>query len=122
DVQIMALDLAARRLRAIDGLHAIQEAIAPVHERLRVDVLVVLREVKPTLQRLVHNATVVLPRESELRLHRRTEQRSAEFVETLALDDDAGRRSVERLQIRRRDAHVLEAQRFQRLEPEDVAD
>ena len=122
DVEIGALDLAGRRLGPVDRLHAVEEAVAPVHERLRVDVLVVLGEVEPALQRLVDDAPVVAAREAELRLDGRAEQRSAEFVEPLALDDDAGRRALERLHIGDRQAHVLEPQRLQRLEAEHVAD
>ena len=59
DVEIGALDLAGRGLRLVDRLHAIEEALAPMHEWLRVDVLVVLGEVEPALQRLVHDASVV---------------------------------------------------------------
>ena len=47
DVEVVALHLAAHRLGALHGLHAEPEAVAPVHERLRVDVLVVLGEVEP---------------------------------------------------------------------------
>ena len=122
DVEIGALDLAGRGLRAVDRLHAIEEAVAPVHERLRVDVLVVLGEVEPALQRLVDDAAVVAPGEAELRLDRRAEQRPAELVEPLALDDDAGRRALEGLHIGDGETHVLEPQRLQRLEAEHVAD
>ena len=122
DVEIGALDLAGRRLRLVDRLHAVEEAVAPMHERLRVDVLVVLGEVEPALQRLVDDAPVVAAGEAELRLDGRAEQRPAELVEPLALDDDAGRRTLERLHVGDGQAHVLEPQRLQRLEAEHVAD
>ena len=79
-------------------------------------------EVEPALQRLVHHAAVVAAGQAELRLHRRTQQRAAELVEPLALHDNAGRRPVEGLHVGDREAHVLQAQRLERLEPEDVAD
>ena len=101
DVEVGALDLAGRGLGAVDRLHAVEEAVAPVHERLRVDVLVVLDEVEPALQRLVDDAAVVAAREAELRLGRGAEQRPAELVEPLALDDDAGRAGPGRSSRRR---------------------
>ncbi len=121
-VQVVALDLAGSRLRAIDRFHAVQKPVAPVHEGLRVDVLVILGEVEAAAQRLVHHAAVVLARQSQLRLHGRTQQRAAELVESLALDHDAGGGSRVGLDVGGREAHVLQAQRFQRLEAEHVAD
>ena len=59
DVEIGALDLAGRGLRLVDRLHAVEKAVAPVHEGLRIDVLVVLGEVEAALQRLVDDAAVV---------------------------------------------------------------
>ena len=93
-----------------------------MHERLRVDVLVVLDEIEAALQRFVDDAAVVAAGKAELRLRRRAEQRTAEFVEALALDDDARRRALEGFQIRDRNAHVFEAQRLDGLEAEYVAD
>ncbi len=122
DVEVVALDLAGLRRRHVDRLHAVQEAVAPMHERLRVDVLVVLHEVEAALEALVHHAAVVLARQAELRLGGGAEQRLAELVETLALADDAGRRALERLEVGDRQAHVLEARGLQRLEREHVAD
>ena len=106
----------------VHRLHAVEEAVAPVHERLRVDVLVVLHEVEAALQPLVDDAAVVLARQPELRLGRRAEQRPAELVEPLALDDDAGRRALVGLHVGDREPHVLEPRRLQRLEAEHVAD
>ena len=106
----------------VHRFHAVEKAVAPVHERLRVDVLVVLDEIEAALQRFVDDAAVVAAREAELRLGRGAEQRPAELVEPLALDDDAGRRALERLQVRDRNAHVFEAQRLHGLEAEHVAD
>ena len=122
DVEIGALHLARRRLRPVHRLHAIEKPVAPVHERLRVDVLVILGEVEAALQRLVDHPPVVATGEAELRLHRRAQKRAAELVEPLALDDDAGRRPLERLHIGDGQAHVLEAERLQRLEAEHIAD
>ena len=99
DVEIGALDLAGRGLRPVDRLHAVEIAVAPMHEGLRVDVLVVLGEVEAALQRLVDHAAVVAAGQAELGLYRRAKQRPAELVEPLALDDDAGRRPLERLHV-----------------------
>ena len=122
DVEIGALDLAGGGLRLVDRLHAVQEALAPMHERLRVDVLVVLGEVEAALQRLVDHAAVVAAGQAELRLHGGAEQRPAELVHPLALDHDAGGRALEGLHIGDRQPHVLQPQRLQRLEAEHVAD
>jgi len=62
NIEIGALDFAGRGLGAIDRLHAIEEALAPMHEGLRVDVLVVLGEVEAALERLVDHAPVIAPR------------------------------------------------------------
>src|SRR5581483_459325 len=64
----------------------------------------------------------VTPGKSELRLRGRPEQRPAEFVEALALDDDAGGWALECFQIRNRDAHVFKTQRLNRLEAKHIAD
>ncbi|MGY3697303.1 hypothetical protein ACVIGA_007383 [Bradyrhizobium sp. USDA 3240] len=84
--------------------------------------LVVLGEVEPAFQGFIDNAAVVAAGQAELRLHGGAEQGTAELVEPLALDHDAGRRALERLHIGDRQPHVLEAQRLQRLEAEHVAD
>ena len=59
DVEIGALDLARRRLRPVDRLHAIEKAVAPMHERLRVDVLVVLGEVEAAFERLLDDTPII---------------------------------------------------------------
>ena len=74
------------------------------------------------MQRLVDDAAVVLARQAELGLDRGAEQRAAELVQVLALHHDAVRRALEGLDVGDRDAHVLEPQRLERLEAEDVAD
>src|SRR5690606_3210934 len=122
DVQIVALHFACRGLRTIHGFHAVQEPVAPMHEGLRGDVLVVLREVEAALQRLVDDASVVLPGEAEFWLDGRTEQRAAELIEALTLDDRPRRRTLKSFHVRDGEAHVLEAQRLERLEAENVAD
>ena len=58
-VQVAALDLAGGRGGLVDAFHHVEEAVAPVHERLRVDVLVVLHEVEAALEALVDHAAVV---------------------------------------------------------------
>ena len=122
DVEIGALDLAGRRLRLVDRFHAVEKPLAPMHERLRVDVLIVLGEVEAALQRLIDHAAIIAAGKPELRLHGRAEQRTAELVHAFALDHDAGRRPLKRLHIGHRQPHVLEPQRLQRLETEHVAD
>ena len=122
DVEVVALDLAGRGLRAVDRLHAEQVPVAPAHERLGVDVLVVLGEVEPAAQRLVDHPAVVAGRQPELGLGGRAEQRAAVLVQVLALHDDPVRRALERLDVVHRDPHVLQAQRLERLEAEHVAD
>ena len=70
-----------------------------MHEGLRVDVLVVLNEVETALQGLVDDAAVIAAGKAELGLGGGAEQRTAELVEALAFDDDAGRRALEGLQV-----------------------
>ena len=87
-VHVVALDLARRGRGAHHGLHREQVPVAPAHERLGVDVLVVLGEVEPAAQRLVHHPAVVPRRQPELGLRGGAEQRAAELVEVLALHHD----------------------------------
>ncbi len=54
-VQVVALDFAGLGLGPVDRLHAVEIAITPAHERLGVDVLVVLGEIQPAAQRLEHH-------------------------------------------------------------------
>ena len=108
-VHVVTLDLTARGARAADALDRVQVTIAPAHERLRVDVLVVLGEVEPAAQRLKHHPAVVLGRQAELRLDRGAEQRAPELVEILALHHDPVRRALEGLDVLGRDPQVLEA-------------
>ena len=121
-VEIVALDLAAGGAGLVDCLHAIQKAIAPMHEGLRVDVLVVLHEVEAALQALIDHAAVVAPRQTQLGLGGGAQQRPAELVEPLALDHDSGGRALEGLEVGHRDPHVFQAQGLDRLEAEHVAD
>ena len=93
-----------------------------MHERLRVDVLVVLHEIEAALEPLVDHAAVVAPGQSELRLGGGAQQRPAELVEPLALDDQAGGWPLEGLHVGHRNADVLQARRLERLEAEDIAD
>src|SRR6185437_4773340 len=121
-VEIGALDRTGGRARLVDRVHDVQEAVAPVHEGLRVDVLVVLHEIEAALKAFVDDATVVTARQPELRLGGGPEQRAADLVQTLALDHEPGGGTGEGLHVRHRDLDVLEAQRLERLEAEDVAD
>ena len=122
DVQVAALHLARGGAGFIDAVHHVQEAVAPVHEGLRVDVLVVLHEVQATLQAFVDHAAVVAARQAQLGLGGGAQQRAAELVEALALDHQAGGRALEGLDVGHGDAHVLQARGLQRLEREHVAD
>jgi hypothetical protein len=120
-VQVVALALAGLGLGLQHGLHHELVAVAPAHERLGVDVLVVLGEVEPAGQRLVDGTTVIAGRQAQLRLDGAAEQRAPVLVQAVALDLDPVRRPRERLHVRRRDPHVLEPQGAQGLEPEHVA-
>ena len=77
---------------------------------------------EPALQRLVDHAAVIAAGQAELGLDGGAQQRAAELVQSLALDHDAGGRPLEGLDIGDGNAHVLQPQRLQRLEAEDVAD
>ena len=122
DVEVMAFHFAAGRRGAAYRLHAEEEAVAPVHERLRVYVLVVFGEVQAAAQRLVHDTTVVLAGKPQLRFDRGAEQRAAELIQALALHHDPGRWPVEGLDVGNGEAHVFETECLDRLEAEHVAD
>ena len=121
-VQVVALDLAGLLRGPVDRLHREQVAVAPAHERLGVDVLVVLGEVQAAAQRLVDHAAVVAGGQAQLGLGGRAEQGPAVLVQVLALHHDAVRRALEGLHVRQRDPHVLQPEGPQRLEAEHVAD
>ncbi len=108
--------------RLVHRFHRCEVAIAPAHERLAVDVLVVLGEIKATAERLVHDAPVVARGEAELGFGGGAEQRPAVLVEIFTLHDDAVRWSLEGVDVMQRDAHVLEPERAQCLETKDVSD
>lgn len=72
-VQVVSLHLASLSLCLVDGLGYEQEPVSPPHERLGVDVLVILREVQPTTQTLVHGSAIVLRGESQLGFDRSAE-------------------------------------------------
>ena len=93
-----------------------------MHERLRVDVLVVLGEVEPTFERFVDHASVVAARQSQLRFDGGAQQRAAVFIEAFPLHDDAGRRTAKSFDVCNRQTHVFETRRFERLEAEHIAD
>ncbi len=122
DVEVVPLDLTGCRLGTVDRFHAEQEPVAPPHERLRVDVLVVLGEVQAAAQGLVHHAAIVARRQAQLGFGGRAQQRSAELAQILALHDDAVRGPLKRLDVMRGNPHILQSQRLERLEPEHVAD
>ena len=122
DVQVMALDLAGLLGGAIHRLHDEQVPVAPAHERLGIDVLVVLGEIQAAAQRLVHDPAVVAGTQAELRLGRGAEQRAAVLVQVLAFGDDAVRGASEGFHVMQGDPQVLQAQRFEGLEAEHVAD
>ena len=93
----MSLDLAGGGHGAVHRFHAEQKAIAPAHERLAVDVLVVLGEVEPAAQRLVDHAAIVAGGKAQLGLDRGAQQRTSELVQVLALHHDAVSRALEGL-------------------------
>jgi len=72
DVEIMALDFAGLSLCFVYRLHHVEETITPVHERLRVDILVILHEIEATLQPFINDTAIIAARQTELWLGRRT--------------------------------------------------
>ncbi len=121
DVEVVALALAGLGLGLVDRLGHEAEAVPPAHEGLRVDVLVVLGEVEAPAQALVDRASVVLGRKPQLGLDRAAQERAAVLVHLVALDLDAVGRAAAGLHVGDREAHVLQAQRADGLEAEDVA-
>jgi hypothetical protein len=64
----------------VHGFHHKQKAVTPVHEGLAVDVFVVLHEVQPAFEPLVHHAAIVATRQTELGFGGGAQQRTAKFV------------------------------------------
>ena len=120
-VEVVALPLARLGLGLADRLGHEREAVAPAHEGLRVDVLVVLGEVEAAAQALVDGAAVVLGRQPQLGLDGAAQQRAAVLVHLVALDLDAVGRAAAGHHVGDGEAHVLQAQRPDGLEAEDVA-
>ncbi|OPZ12305.1 MAG: hypothetical protein BWZ07_01427 [Alphaproteobacteria bacterium ADurb.BinA280] len=122
DVQVGAFHLAGRGTGFVDAIHDVEKAVTPVHEGLRVDVLVVLHEVQTALQSFVNHAAIVAARQSQLRLGGGAQQGAAKLVEALALGDQAAGRTLEGFHQRHRHADVFQARGFQGLEAKDVSD
>ena len=59
NVEVVPLHLAGRSASTVHRFHAVKETIAPVHKRLRVNVLVVLHEVETAPETLIDDATIV---------------------------------------------------------------
>ena len=122
DVQVAALDLAGLGAGLVDGFHHKQKAVTPVHEGLAVDVFVVLHEIQPALQALVHHTAVVAARQAQLGLGGGAQQWPAELVQTFALHHQAGGWAFEGLDVGHRDADVFKSCGLERLEAEHIAD
>ena len=80
-IQIMPFDFAGCGRRAIDGFHHKQKAVAPMHEGLRVDILVILHEVQAAFQAFIHHAAIIAARQAELWFGGRAEQWPSEFIQ-----------------------------------------
>ena len=93
-----------------------------MHEGLAVDVFVVLHEIQPALQALVHHTAVVAARQAQLGLGGGAQQRAAKLVQAFALHHQTGGRALEGLDIGHRDADVFQPRRLERLEAEHIAD
>src|SRR3569623_1502320 len=122
DVQVVTLALAGLLLRLVDGFHHKVEAVVPAHEGLAVDVLVVFGQIQAAAQAFVHGAAVVLGGQAELGLDGAAQQRTAVFVELVALDLDTVGRAAAGLHIGEGEAHVFQAQGADGLEAEHIAD
>ncbi len=118
----MSLDLASRCGGTVHRLHAEQESIAPAHERLAVDVLIVFGEVESAAQRFIHHAAIVARGKTELRFHGRAQQRTPEFIQILPLHHDSVGWTLEGFRVVRRYPHIFQAQRLERLEAEHIPD
>src|SRR5437763_16416343 len=57
DMRTWSSDVCSSDL-SVHRLHPIKKTVAPAHERLRVDVLVVFREIEPALQCFVNDAAI----------------------------------------------------------------
>ena len=121
-VEIVALHLAGGGGCPVHRFHAAQEALPPAHERLRIDVLVVLGEIQAAAQSLINHPAVVASRKTQLGFHGGAEQRAAELIQPFALHHYPRRGPLKGLEISNRNAHVFQAQRANRFEAEYVAD
>src|SRR5437667_1375191 len=104
----MPLDLTGLGTGLVDRLDTIEETIAPAHERLRVDIFVVLHKVQATAQRLIDDTTVIAGGKAKFWLRRCSKQRAAILVQVLALHDNTMGRALKGLHIVRRNAHILQ--------------
>ena len=101
-------------------LHEI-ETLAPTHEGLAVDVLVILGEVKTTAQTFVHCSAVVLCRQTKLRFDGAAQQWTTIFVHDVTLDLDAQGRTTAGLDVGDRKTHIFQTQGANGFETKNVA-
>ena len=121
-IQIVTFNLTGVCLCSVNGFHTKQEAIAPVHERLAINILIVFGEIQSTGQTFVDHAAVIFTGQAELGLHRRTQQRAAKFIEALALDNNAGRRAFKGFYIGHWNTNIFQTPGFQWFEREHITD
>src|SRR5258706_5702643 len=68
NVHVMSLDFPGLSTGLVDGLYTIEETVTPAHERLRVDIFVILHKVQATAERLINDATIIAGGKTKFRL------------------------------------------------------
>ena len=118
----MTLALARFLFSNLDGFRNEFEAVLPALERLRVDVLVVFREVQTAAKALIDNPAVVLAAQTKLWLDGATKEGTTIFVHPVTLNGDTVWRASTALDECNREANVFQTQVAQCFESENVAD
>ncbi len=121
DIQVMPLALAGLGFSLINRFNHVFKSVAPAHERLRVDVFIVLGEIETATKALIDGAPVILRRQAELRLDSTSQERAAILVELIALYGDAVRRAATGQHIVKGKTNVLQSQRTQSFEAKHIA-
>ena len=59
DIHVMPFDLTGLSTGFVDCLYTIEEAVAPAHEGLRIDVFVILHKVQAATERLIDDTPII---------------------------------------------------------------
>ena len=96
------------------------KTIAPTHERLAINVFIVLGEVQAAAQAFVNGTTVILGRQTQLGFNGATQQWTAIFVHLVALDLNTLRRASTGFYISNWEADIFQTQGTQRFKSKHI--